>query len=259
MDQQQTTISNPTMPRQEEIVKIRPLLLLIIRRWYIPLVTLILSLAAGYLYLKYTPPTYYVSSTMLIEEGDQALAPGADDFFQGFGLMPGNKNLDNQIAILSSRSVIRRTLQELDFSTDYFMKGFSKTISYYPLKPVELILHSDEVNIYNREFSITPLDDDKFKLSTKKNIIQHTDTTISFGPKFEFMGTLMSFESKIDTLPTNAIGKKIYFQLLNMENQVEKYRTRLSIEPYSREGTIVKLSLEGTNKYKDIVFLNKLT
>ena len=37
------------------------------------------------------------------------------------------------------------------------------------------------------------------------------------------------------------------------------YMYRINVEPITQEGGIVRLSLQGTNRIKDIIFLNKLT
>ena len=54
-------------------------------------------------------------------------------------------------------------------------------------------------------------------------------------------------------------NRKIYFICHSRENLVESYSKRLKVEPASRKGTIVRISLEGTNKTMDMDFLNKLT
>ncbi len=50
----------------------------------------------------------------------------------------------------------------------------------------------------------------------------------------------------------------IYFKFREMNDLISKYRDRLNVGVLSEDGTIVNLSLEGSNKQKDIDFLNKL-
>ena len=50
----------------------------------------------------------------------------------------------------------------------------------------------------------------------------------------------------------------LYFMVHSRLNLQESFRSRLKVEPATKEATIVKLTLEGHNKSMDIDFLNKL-
>ena len=51
----------------------------------------------------------------------------------------------------------------------------------------------------------------------------------------------------------------MYFQFYSKERLANIYRSRLLVEKATRDGTIIKLSLEGSSAIKDIIFLDKLT
>ena len=90
-------------PGHTELINVERLRSMIIGNWYYFLISIVLALAAAYFYIQYTLPTYRVTTTILIEEEDNA-GFGQDNLLQGIGLRPGSQNLDNQIVSPSNRN-----------------------------------------------------------------------------------------------------------------------------------------------------------
>ena len=84
-------------------------------------------------------PVYRTTATLLIEEGKNQAPLGTAEILEGIGLQPGNRNLDNQIQILGSYSLIEKTLEELPFGIDcYRMKEGSALLHVIPQTPFRL-------------------------------------------------------------------------------------------------------------------------
>lgn len=234
-------------------------LLMIFRNWYYFLICLVVFLIIGYLYINNSVPTYRVTTTLLIEEEDDVNMIGADNLLHGIGLRQGAQNLENQIDILSSRAIIRKTLGELPFDIDCYRKRLFKRVSYYPLDPIDVVPHYDEMYILNKEFYIKHFNNEMFILGYKEYPFIKSDTILSYGQKALFHGGSFTILPNSGLLQVNDSKQKIYFRIFDNETLVEQYRRRLKIEPTSREGSIVKVILEGTNKTKDKIFLDKLS
>ncbi|MCK5136219.1 MAG: polysaccharide biosynthesis tyrosine autokinase [Bacteroidales bacterium] len=252
--------SNQTISRkQPDIINLGKILKLILSKWHLFLISLIVAGTCATVYNKYTIPIYLVSSTILIEEGGSRGIPDTESMLQGFGLQAGAQNLDNQIQILSSWSMINKALDELSFKIDYYRKGLFKRVSYYPYHPIDVIPYSNSEIIHNREFSIDMKEGRSFKLSYHKKPMGTVDTVVSFGSKIDFMGASVNVVPDPTLFPDRMPSNKIYFKFLNNETLTDYYRQRLKIDKFSREGSVIRLSLEGTNKIKDLMFLSKLT
>ncbi len=67
---------------------------------------------------------------------------------------------------------------------------------------------------------------------------------------------------RIEQTPEGFTGENsnriLYFIFHRRDKLVESYRSRLKVVPASREGSIISLSLEGTNSTMDVVFLYTL-
>ena len=124
---------------QEEVVDLRKLFFKLLSYWHFFVLGLAVALIVAWLYNRYTIPIYRVTSTLLIEDDKQSGALGTDKLLQGFGLRPGMQNLDNQILILSSWSLIGKTLDSLPFGTEYYYRGRINKVALYPKHPITVI------------------------------------------------------------------------------------------------------------------------
>ena len=83
-------------------------------------------LLIGFLYNRYSTKIYKSSTTLLIKEESNA-SLGSDDVFEGLDLFGGQKNIKNEIGILESFSLTKKTLEKLNFRTSYYHSGSFKS------------------------------------------------------------------------------------------------------------------------------------
>ena len=107
-------------------------------KWYYFLIALIVALICTYLYNTYTIPTYRVSTTLLIDEEKKGGLIENSQLLEGIGLGTGAKNLDNQMMVLSSRTLIGETLDELPFDIEHYHRRLFSKIALYPTHPIKI-------------------------------------------------------------------------------------------------------------------------
>ncbi len=243
---------------QEEVVDLRKLFFKLLSYWHFFVLGLAVALIVAWLYNRYTIPIYRVTSTLLIEDDKQSGALGTDKLLKGFGLKAGMQNLDNQILILSSWSLIGKTLDSLSFGTEYYYRRRLNKEALYPKHPISVIQDTPGILPYDIEFEFKYLGNNKFTLDAVSNGSYSLHKEASFGEKIEVKGG--SFRIECDSLKwiTENNNNDLYFILNSHARLQESYKKRMKVEPASREATIVKLSLEGRNKEMDIDFLNKM-
>jgi uncharacterized protein involved in exopolysaccharide biosynthesis len=94
---------------------------------YLPLfiLSVVICMGVGYIYIKYTVPSYNDSNLLLIKPGEDntiSQTPGNDSV--SIALTGGRKvNLDNEIEQLRSYPVIERVVKAGQFNLRYFTKG----------------------------------------------------------------------------------------------------------------------------------------
>ena len=243
---------------QEEVVDLRKLFFKLLSYWHFFVLGLAVALIVAWLYNRYTVPIYRVTSTLLIEDDKQSGALGTDKLLKGFGLKAGMQNLDNQILILSSWSLIGKTLDSLPFGTEYYYRRRLNKEALYPKHPISVIQDTPGILPYDIEFEFKYLGNNKFTLDAEFNESYSLHKEASFGEKIEVKSG--SFRIECDSIKwfTENNENRLYFILNSHARLQESYKKRMKVEPASREATIVKLSLEGRNKEMDIDFLNKM-
>lgn len=154
-------------PHQEDMIDLKKFFYRIISNWHYFLIALIVALICAFLYITYTIPTYRVSATLLIDEEKKGVSIGNDRLLEGFGLGAGMKNLDNQIMVLSSRTLIERTLDELPFDIEYYHRGLFNRIALYPSHPIKIVPETADSLPRDIEFTFKYLGNTIFSLDAK--------------------------------------------------------------------------------------------
>ena len=237
-----------------EAMKLRKTMLLMLRHWYLYLIFVVLFGGGAYLYLDYKFPTYSSQAFILVEEEDNA--PG-QDILEGFSMRPGVRNLENQILVLSSYTMIRKAVEELPFEIDVYRKGLFSQSSYYPLSPLNIELGSRGVP-EEVEFVFQYVGEEQFRLSTSAKAGFELDTILPFGQEFVLNGGSFTIFPVLELEHAYMSGERIYFQFFSKDKLAETYANRVLVENATRDGSIVRLTLNGTNGVKGVMFLNKL-
>jgi tyrosine-protein kinase Etk/Wzc len=246
-------------PQQEDITDLKKLFHMVATKWKYFLIALIVTFVCAVLYNYYTIPTYRVSATLLINEEKKGSSIGNDQLLEGFGLGSGTNNLDNQIMILTSKTLIGRTLDELNFYVECYHRGLFNNIALYPNQPIKIVPETADSIARDIEFKFKYLDNNKFSVDGKSKDSFSLHTRASFGDIIKAKGGNFRIELSFDNWPANYQNQKIYFKFHSRKKLLENYSKRMKVEKVSKTGTIVKLNLEGTNKTMDVEFLNKLT
>jgi capsular exopolysaccharide synthesis family protein len=245
-------------PHKEDIVNLKQIFSLMVSRWYYFLIALIMALICALLYIRYANPVYRVSATLLIDQEKKGISAESNQILQGFGLGESAQNLDNQIMVLSSKTLIGRTLDELPFYIEYYYRRLNNKVTLYPKSPIKIIPETADSLPRDIEFTFKYLGNNMFNLDAESNDFFDLNTTASFGEDISTPGGRFRIELSDTIWPLKNEKNELQFIFHDRRNLIESYRNRMSVEKTSRTGTIVELSLEGTNRIMDIEFLNKL-
>jgi len=101
------------------------------RNWYWFAISAVLAIFAARFYIGHTMPVYQTGVTILINETEDRPLVDNSELLQGLGLPGGMKNLENQIMLIRSRALTERTLEQLPFDIEYYIKtlNFQSPIS----------------------------------------------------------------------------------------------------------------------------------
>lgn len=260
---------------QEETIDVK----IIVDRYLIFWKQIILSIFVffliGFLYNRYSTKIYKSSTTLLIKEESNA-SLGSDDVFDGLDLFGGQKNIKNEIGILKSFSLTKRTLQSLNFRVSYFHSGSFKSDDIYEKTPFKVTPNNNHAQFINQKFHVELIDENKFLLSTncseKKLFDLNSETFIS---KKEYQYDYEKVHSFGETITTDffefTINKNdlslfkdlgwsdYYFSINSYDKLTSNYLKHLEVSEIEKDASILKISFEGANPVKINDFLNRFT
>tara|TARA_B100001741_G_scaffold263396_1_gene228066 strand:+ start:6820 stop:9240 length:2421 start_codon:yes stop_codon:yes gene_type:complete len=243
--------------------------------WKYIFLSIISFLIIGFLYNRYSTKIYKSSTTLLIkEESNNSL--GADDVFEGLDLFGGQKNIKNEIGILESFSLTKKTLQELNFRISYYHSGNLKSDDIYKKTPFIIDVDEYHPQIINQKFNIKLISEEEFILTANFDNVKlfnlSTETYISNKELDINYEALHKFDEIIKTDFFNfSISKNDlslfkdenwsnYFFVISSYNELtEIYLKKLEVIEIEKDASILKISLEGPNAVKINDFLNKFT
>lgn len=210
------------------------------------------------LYLRYQVPVYSATATLLVKDDKKGGLQSELAAFSDLGGITNVKsNIDNEIEILKSRSIIRKTIKKLDFTISYIREGRVKTLEEYKDKPVVFTFYNinDAFYFNQKTFSFIVINAREFELFTDDQ------NQKSLG-KFKYGEIINLDDSKLVVTrnPKTAIDKTytmlVYVSKLN--NAVESYRGRLSIDALNKNSSVATLSITDPVKDRAEDFLNTL-
>src|SRR5690606_38508899 len=97
---------------EEKPVNFRTELEKYLRHWPWFIISILICLTVAFLYLRYATPQYRVSATMLIKDDKSGMEDGAAAF-SDLEIFNTTRNLDNEIEVLKSKSLLKRVFQKM--------------------------------------------------------------------------------------------------------------------------------------------------
>ena len=270
-------MNNQETQIQEEKVDLKGLFFRYYSHWYYFVISLFVFVLIALAYIRYTTPVYSVSSTILIRD-DNNTQLGAENILEGMELFSGKTNINNEIVVLKSYSLINQVIDELSLGVSYHQHGFLQSNELYQNTPFSVIVDSNYSQITNTEFRIKIIDDKKFNLSCSiddqntynlksdklnKNIFANIEIDDEFNFNQQIKTKYFSFKiSKTKAFNLNSIienEKDFSFKLYQRSKLVANYIDAVAINPINKETSVLKLKINGENPGKNIEFLNTLS
>lgn len=238
-----------------------------LRFWWLFVITIVIGIASVEVVQRYSLPVYRAYMTILVDEMGESNSKSS--MMEGFGLTPGMRNVDNQIAVLSSWDMINHTVSQLDFHVSYFIEGRLKDTEMYGNLAFEVAFDSTHVQLLNTPLKVEPIDDNSYRLSvncedgTLFNYSQRKSAglagTINYSKIHHYNETVITPWAAFNVRNKSFnISKGMYFVFNNPESVAAQLKNAFWVNKTNETSSIIGLSVSGTNHQKNVVFLNRL-
>ncbi len=225
--------------------------------WFVACI--LLCMAGAWLYLRYTPPVYNISASVIIKDNDKnsKASSGMADL-EDLGFYSSINNFDNEVEILQSRTLIKKVVEELDLYISYAAKSSFHDIELYKSSPVKVWITPEEAQKLPAPAYINLTLQPGNKLNVKITIGEQ-----EYSKQFDKLPALLTTPSGTFsfTPADSTIAKseqKIMATVSSPRSVAGSYRGALSIEPTSKSTTITQISVKSTHTQRGMDFINKL-
>jgi tyrosine-protein kinase Etk/Wzc len=249
-------------------------------------ICIVIFLIGAFVLNKFAIPKYKNYSIIRINENSSSLLNSSNDFMQGLRLFESNNNIEDEIEIISSFTLVKKVINKLDLKASYFTFKNSAINNFffntpvcnkkelYKNSPVKVVIDPSVPQAIYLNFKINILNENEFLLETTGTDIYLynyiDDELVSFIPdiyyknRYEFGSEIKTQYFNFRVIKTDYFSSdytkenNLYFYFNNINWLTSEYQQNLSSEPTSQLSTLLKVTLKGTNKERITDFLNVL-
>jgi capsular exopolysaccharide synthesis family protein len=211
-----------------------------LRYWKYFILSMVIFLSLGYVYLRYSTPVYKVASK--IEISDEKKGNSAVDMtaFNDLGIFTSRNNLDNEIEVLNSQTLMKGVIDSLRIGVSYFTEGRVKDMEIYKQTPVFVTMSNVEKT---GSFTVDLVDEHSLSVRSPQ---EGFDRIVELGTEVSSPWGLLAFS-------LNPFGTANYPVTVVVGNPKEF--PVVQIRPLNKTSSVVEVSttIACTEKGKDIV------
>jgi tyrosine-protein kinase Etk/Wzc len=252
------------------------------------IVLFFILIAIAFLINRYAPVKYSNTTTIYLNEQDKTNSLNSPtDMFQSFGLFTNKQNIDNELEMLKSFSLIKKTIIESDLKVTYysyknsplslllFKTPFVRKTELYRDSPIQVILDPSVPQAVYMNFNIVFLNQNEFSIEAEGDNIDlynYIDdqivsiaNAIRFKQRFKFGDEIKTKYFNFRVQKSNYFSKEftansnLAFYFNNINVLTLEYQADLKTETVSELSTLIRLTFKGTNIQQVTDFLNNHT
>ncbi|WP_430972665.1 GumC family protein [Sunxiuqinia rutila] len=228
------------------------------RNWYWFMLVGIIGAGLGFLQTQVTSPSYQMQSLFLINNKDNTQLKMDLPFS---GSMGGNINLQNHIGILTSYSINRQVMLNLDWSTTWYKELLFRDAEMYGNEPFDVLYDRNATNLEGVPIHVHMLDSTSYQVIVDaKTLVYGREIELNFKDKGTYGEPFSNDYFNFTLYPKQARqGENYYFTFNNFDKLVRSYMKRLVIEELVEKADLISLTLIDDVPQKGADYLNELS
>lgn len=223
----------------------------------------IIGLIFGYIYLQTAPETYQIGATVLIREDNKN--PELKNVFRQLNIPKKTNSMEDQIGLLKSQRLNLLAVQQLNWTHQWSIPGWPMARDLYPEEPFVLELPTETSQRPGIPIRITVDSPMRFRIQwewtetgtpEKKqytyNQIHRFDEPINHDP-FHF-----TLRSRTEAPPIP--GNRYELEFIDPLKLADQYKQTLVAERFNplAESNLIRIKLNTGDPKRDVTYLNQL-
>ena len=238
----------------------------IILNWYWFILSLIICLGIAAIYLRYTTPTYNTTAKLLIKGQDNNRRPSLQNM-SNIGIMSNSTGIDNEMEILTSRSLAQDAIRDLKLYTTYASKGRVKNQNIYGNQPLIVDIDAAHLEKLNRPINLSiKRNGAAYNISGTYSVPVDENTAegpFSINKKLYSLPTRINTRAGIITIDSNnghtlRDGEELLVRLESPKVTSNKFVASLKVSQTSKSTSIALLQLTDEIPQRAIDYLKQL-
>lgn len=233
--------------RDDSLLNFQFLIKTFILNWQWFLLSLIITMSAAMIYVRYSLPVYQVSAKVLIKDEDNTSSRGRSNQIMNtntLGILTSTDGFDNELEILKSKSLAEETVLDLKLYVNYYSVGKIIDVPVYDETPVLVDLNKEKLEVLEGPV--------KLHISKDNNIYNVQGVCMKNGVKqvFNGQGKLpFIIKSPVGTISLvqnprfveSDVKKKYIANIYNPKAVINSY-VNIGVEPLSKTTSIAVLT-----------------
>jgi tyrosine-protein kinase Etk/Wzc len=252
-----------SVPDNDEI-DIKKVLFLILEHWYVFALSISFCLVVSYAYAWYTHPVYEMSTTVMVSDDGNDISQSILD---EVGVMGKKRNIENEIAILSSRSLMEKAIGTLELNIGYQVDLGLRERVLYKNSPIQLdyVLSTDAPQSF---IGFVALEENgtsatlNWEWHTANGDEKELEESVVFGEQFvnDLGHFQLSKTSLFDAMATGDSAKSLNYQIRygSTELIATKYLKLLKVQEAREKASILRLTLENRSSKRGVDVLDAI-
>ena len=248
---------------EEEGIDFQKLLMIFLINWKWCVLSVIVCMAGAFVYLRYATPLYRITAKVMIKDTKKGGYTSEMVALEDLGFLNSTGGIDNEIEVLLSKSLIKRTVMDLKLYTSYYEEGRFKDRDLYNQSPIWVDLEHGKAADLKVGFLLTfsPKEDSTFVVEYK--------TVDENGEPVEKEEKISKLPYLLETINGNLIisrnpavelslDRKLKVSIRPPLNTAKSYLANLTVEPTSKTTSVAVISIVNSNRKRGEDFLNEL-
>jgi len=228
---------------------------ILVLNWQWILLSTFIFLCGALIYLRYTDPVYSVSANMMLKDDNGSGSSRNARYALEMGELSTSMGLQDESVILKSRSLATAAVKALKLYTEYYSEGKVKNVLLYKEQPINADLDSAHLSANIRTIAL--------KIVRNNNTYFVDGESEHLSGKFTRLPAIVKTSVGMVTLTQNGLremsdGQILHIRILPLSAVAARYAGGLSVAPYSKNTSIVTLSIRDRNSQRAFDYLKQL-
>ena len=242
-----------TYKKEEGPSDVRGLIAICLSYWYVFALSIVICLAAAFIYIQYYPNEWSIVSKVIVEDDqgtpEKALTNGLNADLAS--LFDVKSNADNEVKILKSTSLLNRVVDKLDLNVHVYDNTGFQSFELYEQTPFTVEVAYNQKAIKLIKYKVKILNNNSFELASSK---EDLDITGVFGKPLKLRQYTVTLNK---TSKFKAEGDYL-LKIQSIKQAENDLAESLNVGLDDKQATVINLQLSHANPTQGEVILQTL-